>query len=80
MGQIIAIKDYNIDVLKSQWSYCIGAPSKFLLDRIGFYLAHGLDSDDISYAIDETASAPEPSLRYFLAICNRMKHEREEDE
>lgn len=35
-----------------------------------------LDADAVQYAIDETALAARPSIRYTIAILRRIAHER----
>lgn len=59
--------------LFAKWEYYIGPAAPFVKDKIRQAMKDGLSVDDIVYAIEETAQAPRPSIRYFAAICTRLK-------
>ena len=79
---ILTITDYvqtdqtMIDYLCDRWAEEIAPPTPQVRRMIGTYYKR-LDDYSVRYAIDETAIAPTPSLRYFLAICRRLESEKE---
>lgn len=67
----------NEDQAALMWQDMIGEISPQHRRVLG-YAAQQNNMSDVSYAIYETALAPQPSLRYFMAIMRRIEREKEE--
>lgn len=67
-----------INNLCDRWADEIAPPTPQVRRMIDTYYKR-LDDYAVRYAIDETAIAPNPSLRYFLAICRRLESEKEDE-
>lgn len=68
-----------IDQMCDVWAEEIAPPTPQVRRMIAAHYKQ-LDDFSIRYAIDETAIAPTPSLRYFLAICRRLESEKADRE
>lgn len=64
--------DTAINYLCDRWGDMIAPPTQ-QVRRVIAACYKRLNDWDVRYAIDETAIAPNPSLRYFMAICRRLE-------
>lgn len=68
-------KDVQIESVVSYWRQYIGTPTPQVRAMARIWL-DTLTDFDIFYAIEETAIAPNPSIRYCTAILRRLKAEK----
>lgn len=58
------------------WQIIIGTPLTPQASALLRWWEMELSAKDVYYAIDETALAPKPSIRYTIAILRRLAAER----
>ena len=62
--------------LSAYWTMIIGGSLTPQAKSLLSWWALELDEDAVYYAIDETALAPHPSIRYTIAILRRLAAEK----
>ena len=64
-----------VEDMTQRWEESIGAATP-QIRRIIASWCNRISDWNVCYAIDETSIAPQPSLRYFVAICRRLEGEK----
>lgn len=63
------------DIVITRWRDLIGVPTPQVRNILASYTER-LGDWDVCYAIEETAMAPQPSLRYCVAILRRLEQKK----
>lgn len=63
------------DIVITRWQDLIGTPTPQIRNILASYVER-LGDWDVCYAIEETAIAPQPSIRYCMAILRRLCTEK----
>ena len=81
-NNVVAIKNYEkpVDqprnVAAEYWKLIIGTKLTPQAESLLTYWRGHVSDEDLFFAIDETALAPQPSIRYTIAILRRIAAEK----
>lgn len=79
-SNVVSINSYNtpkqVNIVSEYWKTIIGTRLTPEGERLLNYWRGKVSDEDLFYSIDETALAPQPSIRYTIAILRRIAAEK----
>ena len=79
-SNVVSINSYNtpkqLNVVSEYWKTIIGTRLTPEGERLLTWWRGRVSDEELFYAIDETALAPQPSIRYTIAILRRIAAEK----
>lgn len=79
-SNVVSINSFNtpkqVNVVSEYWKTIIGTRLTPEGERLLSWWRGKVSDEDFFYAIDETALAPQPSIRYTIAILRRIAAEK----